>query len=270
MVCEDYAIHGFNSEIGLAYGMVSDGCSRSKDSDIGARLLLTHAKKHQECMREILDTVENNHHTTDICNVFELWLDYARGVAEGALNTAQDMDLDSRAIDATFLSCFANDKWACTASYGDGVHIVKRKIGDEKVIEIEQINYDAGVPAYPVYMTSPELKFAFDNYPGNTTTLTRWSSQGRFEIITGGSPGYMRTYPIEDVEFIAVASDGVFSFQGINCNDVCQALTAFKNKSGEFVKRRMIRAMQDYAKDGHAPYDDVSLASVYCRYGNGF
>jgi len=42
VACEDYAMSG--TQEGLTYAILSDGCSASKDSDVGARILCHLAK----------------------------------------------------------------------------------------------------------------------------------------------------------------------------------------------------------------------------------
>lgn len=197
-----------------------------------------------------------------------LWSEFASNVATQAGMWGREMELDPTALDATLLGAFADNKWACTASYGDGSHIVCRRVGTERIIEIEHIDFLANVPPYPVYLTDENLQRAFVNYQGNTKRVMRWTSKGEFEERMGGEPSHILVYPADEVEFVAVVSDGVSSFGDIGCFEVIQAFTAFRNYTGEFVKRRMMRALDEYQKSQHVPSDDVSMAVVCARYGN--
>jgi hypothetical protein len=272
-VCQDYAIHGSlvtlsdNEKTRMDYGLVSDGCSSSDDTDIGSRLILRSAYCHSGCMQNILRCVDAEGGNY-MGNVNGLWTDFAHKVAMYASKWVSEMELDQTALDATLLGAFADNKWACTASYGDGSHIVCRRVGTERVIEIEHIDFLANAPPYPVYLTDNELQSAFANYSGNTKRVMRWTSKGEFEERLGGEPSHVLVYPAEEVEFIAVVSDGVSSFGDIGCFEVIQAFTAFRNYAGEFVKRRMMRALDEYQKSQHVPSDDVSMAVVYARYGH--
>jgi len=278
-VCQDYAIHGSLVTISdedksdenksmMDYGLVSDGCSSSDDTDIGARLILRSAYCNSGSMQQILRSVDAEGGNY-MGNANVMWEEFARNVATDAKNLAYAMELDTSALDATLLGAFADHKWACTASYGDGAHVVCRRVGTERVIEIEHIDFMANVPPYPIYMTDRDLQHAFNNYEGNTKRVMRWTSKGDFEERLGGEPSHVLVYPAEEVEFVGVVSDGVSSFGDIRCFEIVQAFTAFRNYAGEFVKRRVMRALDEYQKSQHVPSDDVSIAVVCARYGNG-
>ena len=273
LVCQDYAMHGSivtMSDDGnhrMDYGLVSDGCSSSDDTDIGSRLILRSAYCLAEQMQHILNSLDAEGGNY-MGSANSMWNDFANNVAEKALSWSNAMELNSTAIDATLLACFADKKWACTASFGDGAHIVCRRVGTERIIEIEHIDFLANVPPYPVYTTSAQMMEDFTAYRGNTKRVMRWNSKGDYEEILGGEPGHLLVYPADEVEFIAVVSDGISSFGDIRCFEVAQAICAFRNYAGEFVKRRMMRALDEYQKSSHVPSDDISMASVYTRYGN--
>ena len=67
----------------------------------------------------------------------------------------------------------------------------------------------------------------------------------------------------DDIQIVAVMSDGVGTFDGMEWYQVVDELMNFKNIKGHFVQRRMKRFMKDCQKKGVAPYDDVSVAAIY-------
>ncbi len=46
------------------------------------------------------------------------------------------------------------------------------------------------------------------------------------------------------------------------CRGAVSSLLAFKNTTGEFAKRRMIRGIKDFHQVGRGPIDDISFAVV--------
>ncbi|MBS1722433.1 MAG: hypothetical protein JSS66_05440 [Armatimonadetes bacterium] len=274
LVCQDYAAHGKfktpqsgDEPLITHWGLVCDGCSTSDDTDIGARLLSCAAKKNLLGLRAILDCLEAEGGNY-LGSVNTIWEEYVRQAAECAAVWSRDMGLGSKSVDATLLACFADKKWSCTASYGDGMHVVKRRVGTDRVIEIEYVSFPRSYPPYPSYLLDETRMQKFNELDGNEKKVIRWSSEGEIEETEGGNPSHLLCYPTDEVEFIAVSSDGVSSFDGLPCQDVAQALVQFKNYAGEFVKRRMHRALEELYKAHHVPSDDVSLATVHTGYGH--
>ncbi len=72
---------------------------------------------------------------------------------------------------------------------------------------------------------------------------------------------------IENLEVISITSDGIGRFKKdgnfLNTLEVVKELTAFKNWNGEFIKRRLSRALLDYSKHETYPDDDVALAAIH-------
>ena len=79
----------------------------------------------------------------------------------------------------------------------------------------------------------------------------------------------------EEVEYIAIMSDGVHSFyetistdtsrsnKSLDYIDVIKKLISFKNFNNAFVQRRMNKFRKDCLKDGWGNADDLSLAVIY-------
>jgi hypothetical protein len=75
-------------------------------------------------------------------------------------------------------------------------------------------------------------------------------------------------YTTTNIEWIALMSDGVHSFQDANKKEIdyttiVKTLTDFKTNTGDFVKRRLNRFTKECKKLQWTHYDDVSLAAIY-------
>jgi hypothetical protein len=85
------------------------------------------------------------------------------------------------------------------------------------------------------------------------------------------NPCFGAVHNASRIKFVALMSDGVFSFQRrvktptsstiekVPTIEVIKELLAFKNFGGEFVQRRAQRAFEKFQKDGWENTDDVSL-----------
>ena len=67
---------------------------------------------------------------------------------------------------------------------------------------------------------------------------------------------------LKELEFIAVFSDGVTQIDQVDWKDAVAMFMSFKNTTGEFAKRRMIRGITDAQKNNKGPIDDISYAVV--------
>jgi hypothetical protein len=61
---------------------------------------------------------------------------------------------------------------------------------------------------------------------------------------------------------ICLFSDGIEQVDKMTTVEAVQGLTAFKNLSGEFVKRRLIRFDHNSKKNGSGPVDDLAMAVI--------
>lgn len=143
--CEDYALSGIYND--MAYTIVSDGCSSSEHSDVGARLLshitkgvLIHLKD-----RGVINTPEYS-------SIFrEL-------VLRKSIEVKNSLGLPTDAFDATLLISTVLDDNIVNIAWGDGYVIYKTK--DGKLITYG-INFSTGAPYYLSYEMSPSKKQAY-------------------------------------------------------------------------------------------------------------
>ncbi|MCX6742692.1 MAG: hypothetical protein NT116_00460, partial [Candidatus Parcubacteria bacterium] len=66
----------------------------------------------------------------------------------------------------------------------------------------------------------------------------------------------------QELEYIAVFSDGVTQIDNVKWQDAVIDFLNFKNTKGEFAKRRMIRGISEMIKLNKGPLDDIAYAVI--------
>jgi len=225
-ICQHYAIAKRD------YVILSDGCSSSTDTDIGARLLV-----------RALDQQLSEQPTTEIA---ELHADAART----ALAWANMLSLSPQSVDATLLSAHVMNDDLIIACSGDGVIILESQSG---ALDVRPISSPSGYPFYPSYLHQPDRLSEMVSHNRCTNTIV-------FKLNAA-------TY-----KYVAIASDGLTSFfhtqqtangkrvEPVRLADVLAELWSFKNSHGAFVQRRLKR----FKKDAHWQHaDDLALAVLH-------
>src|SRR5689334_1486619 len=222
-VCQDYAIARHD------YVVLSDGCSSSPDTDIGARLLVL-----------ALDQILTAHATGEIA---ELHADAART----ALEWADMLGLPAQCVDATLLSAHVTNDELIIACSGDGVIILETQSG---ALDFRPISSPSGYPFYPSYLHQPDrLREMLAHNRCTKTSVLKFN--------------------VADYKYAAIASDGLTSFfhtqqtangkrvEPVHLSDVLAELWSFKTSNGAFVERRVKR----FKRDTHWQHaDDLTLA----------
>jgi hypothetical protein len=134
-VCEDYALAGQYED--MAYAIVSDGCSSSENSDVGARLLSHIAKGALICLkgRGLLDNA--------------LFPDTFRELVVGkSIEIKKSLGLSTDAFDATLLVSIVYNNKVTYLGWGDGYFIL---VIDNNSIIAYDIKYSSGAPYYISY-----------------------------------------------------------------------------------------------------------------------
>ena len=126
-ICQDYVIAR------SGYVILSDGCSSSPDTDIGARLLV-----------KALDQLLKN--PTDVEALH-------KRAARVALDWAGMIALPPQSVDATLMSIHVTNEDLIIACSGDGVIILESQAG---VFEVYAISSPSGYPFYASYAHQPE------------------------------------------------------------------------------------------------------------------
>jgi len=252
-VCQDYAFAGIShcwanpkaKLLGLRdlpYGIVSDGCSSSPNTDIGSRLLV-HA---------LVSEMSSFHAKRDD----ELIVRVA-AIAHGVTKL---LSLPEECLDATLLCCSESEEGPQVLMVGDGVAAARHKDGE---IIAWHIEYDKSAPEYPSYKLNPTRHARFGSEFSPFKKIHKWSSVKGFTTTKITDDFLLYQCLDSNPEIVAVMSDGVGTFEGMEWHEVVTELMSFKNTKGHFVQRRVKRFLKNCQKNGIAPYDDVSMAAVY-------
>lgn len=243
-ICQDYTLSG--EDKGIHYAIVCDGCSSSKDTDIGARILAITAKR-------LISFMGLGY------NVF------GKSVIEYAYTTCQALGLDVTCLDATLMVTAIVNKGFCkTFCYGDGYII--EQFGERTVL-VEH-TFESGAPFYLSYWLNDQRRAGYEaKFPGHLN-VTRWedgiktsenSLSFDHEIIINHNiaPGVL-----------ILASDGLDSFSGtgnvpLGAESLYVPFAAFKNTNGEYLKRRATKECERLVKEAMLYHqDDLGMASI--------
>ena len=276
VACEDYAMSG--TQEGLTYAILSDGCSASKDSDVGARILCHLAKSALMYLHRQGRLKDSHYIGEKFPSVFR------EIVTMKALEARASLGLPYDAFDATLLVTFGADrgdkdpKWGYIC-FGDGV-VVRRYREDEGIGTFAvRMWYDSGAPYYLSYGMSREKDAGYRECFGEQlrhNTFISASPDGDFkqEKVYDCSPCANYTHfasgslldeiPVQ----IALFSDGIGTYEdphGVHEPDMhmVQEALMYKNTAGEFVKRRMKAMGKQRRARGYTHYDDVSCAAIH-------
>ena len=215
-VCQDYAIAR------RGYVVLSDGCSSSPDTDIGARLLV-------KALDQRISTA------TDIEALH-------KEAARIALGWAKMLGLPAQSVDATLLSAHVAGDDLVIACSGDGVIILESPSG---ALDVYTISSPSGYPFYPSYVHQPErlAELVANN------RCTKQIKHGE-RITTSDALTIAFKLNVADYKYAAIASDGLNSFfhtqhatngkrlEPLSVSDVLREFWSFKNSHGAFVERR--------------------------------
>lgn len=263
--CEDYSL-AEELRPGLVFGVVSDGCSGAyAHTDEGARALSFAFRKELRDCRHLADS----------------WFDgaFTRRLADQFLANSYTGEPNDRY--ATAAGFAATQDHAAVYIFGDGAYALRFSDGRHRLVWFE---WDNNAPYYLNYKLSPPLDAEFraaldQNQAGPLVEAwTDFRVTGRpgdpIEILAEDSrrlpfsaaeDGLVRCFrPREDgIEALAVLTDGIKQIGDISGERALAEFFAFRNFNGNFVKRRMLRALEQFAANGQRPQDDLAMACVW-------
>ena len=255
-VCEDYAYSGTTKD-GHPFAIISDGCSGSDNTDIGARLIV-HA------IKDIINQYPPVDPQVDYRTIMDSWLKVK------IENIRTNLSLHHSCFDATIRLVILCDDVLHMYTYGDGITILKNQTTGETDRYVRQ-DVTSNAPYYFSYKMIPGATDAYlKKFPDALANVGLASISVRDYIdmpntfythmnVSGLSPG---TYTC------SVMSDGMETFFGdddkLGLDPVLDEMLAFKNVDGEcdFVKRRVKKYLKQCAKKNIRHYDDISMASI--------
>lgn len=243
-VCQDY------TSAAPAVVVLSDGCSSSPHTDVGARLLCRMALLHGP-----LDGTS-----------------YAKALLP-------QLGLPSESLDATLLLAH----WDPTTSsvrvfvHGDGLVVARRRDGTHLVIDT---SYPSGAPLYPNYSTDLPRRERYAQEFGTVRRITMLDGDLKDEteapLQNGGGWGSgvsSYEFPATLFDLVLLLSDGAHTFHSpvgrlgatepIPFSTVIGEMLAIKSFAGEFITRRAKKFLKDAAAKGWHHDDDFSVAALY-------
>ncbi len=279
-VCQDYAVAD-NRTAAFRNVWLSDGCSSSPNTDIGARLLSHGMQQRLSSFGPVAAAAAAEKQ--------QIILDaLIRKTLRSAARSAAQMGVSSRSLDATLLglvripgqvsnSDSVNPDSVMAVLYGDGAIVFGRRDG---IREVYCSQYPAGYPYYPAYFMERDRLACWQEVSSNRHTITRTTllpdgGVGETTTLFPDAPCHLLQRPAEGLRFAAVLSDGIESFESKFGAETCATfksvdyltvvaeLTAFKNFKGEFVHRRLQSFEKECARRGWHHNDDISAAALY-------
>jgi hypothetical protein len=258
--CEDYSI-----VVGRPYPfiLISDGCSSSKNTDVGARLLALTTKRqfHGAMTYQILPGRPDF---------------FGTAIIESAYLVADQLGLNRSALDATLLLAYVESGLIHFVAFGDGYFIIKSRTGHDKFV---QLSYKQNAPYYLTVHESPEILEEWAKvYPENDLEVKHYNYYKSFNPFdaphgyrvdySNNRPYFTLAHQIDDIEMAMVSSDGIGTFcrsddrSLIPPEDVIDQMMDVKVPNGEFIKRRMKKMLEKYANQGVHNLDDVSVSAM--------
>ena len=272
-VCQDYAVagHGTPDERAVVsdwqtnpYVILSDGCSSSPDTDIGARLLVKAAEQG------LLNARAPTAHALTESH---------QEAAHRALWWAELAGLRPQAVDATLLTAHLSGDELIAGCSGDGVVVFQSRTG---VIDAYSISYASGYPLYPAYAHQPGRQLALeDKTRGCDKEVKHYRgvpADGPLRLVesrTSSSLTEVFTVPAQDSSYAALFSDGIHSFystcqtetskrvEAISMEAALRELIAFRHVRGAFVRRRLKRFVKDCQTKGWQHMDDLAFGALH-------
>lgn len=224
-ICEDYIIRGYDP---FPYIILSDGCSSSDDTDIGARILCHLAKQF----------LQYYGYDEDMMKMGD-WIIY------NAELTARQLGLRKSCLDATLIvAVYVEGGSFFVYVYGDGCVITLK---DNRWV-VYNYEYSNNTPFYLSYQIDPERREIFDGLDGKYIHTVIVKDNEEFPLISKmpADTRAMKSWWGAEVDLMLICSDGISSFLDTELNrpleiqSLIESFTSFKNTNGEFLKRRLL------------------------------
>lgn len=255
-ICEDYIISGFDP---VPYIILSDGCSSSKHTDTGARIL-THLAKNY--LRDTVNVqgleslAEINYKEMGISIIYQASL------------LAQHLGLNLSNLDATLIVSFSINNSVKIYIYGDGFIIW---IDKDRNVRYVEISFSSNAPFYLTYLIDKEKNSIYKE--ANLHKTERFSDLSNFlnnfEIETPYDKEAYYGFNTNKFPTILIASDGISSFihkdndMTVITDSIVTEFTRFKIMKGEFVTRKSKKAIQDIKTNDIFHLDDIAIGGYH-------
>ncbi len=248
LTCQDYALNGQDP---VPFAVIADGCSSSKDSDMGARLLSLAAKEYLS---------DHFSRTSAPPSYRKMGL----MTALKAQASGRALGIDDRALDATLLMAFVAGERGFAYVFGDGFVITRDRAGCWRTLRFE---YSHNAPFYPSYLCTPARLCEYRSFSRGQKKRVRDTdkrSQGDFDCRSKS----VLVFAAHDIDLLAVVSDGLDSFVNrsdkirIRAEDMATEILTSNTRSPGFIKRRTRRGLRNLAAKRVFPADDLSVGAL--------
>lgn len=267
LICEDYAKCGKINDF-QEYIIISDGCSSSENSDIGARLNTLALENYLKENKYYLEEFNDN--------------SVGYGISYLSNSYAKYLHLNPTCLDSTVIFAYYDhhEKNLQCRVLGDGVVFYKRRDVNSPIRYIN-VDFEKQAPYYPSYMINDERKDLYKDFAKNFNYETKHITYDSFA--TGAEETRSFRYDSitslsfdknDPLEFIGIASDGINTFvkkhvngnvEKIPLSYIIEELCKFDTINKSFVKRRMKVIKDKLQKEMIYHYDDLSVAMMYFK-----
>lgn len=249
-ICEDYIIKGYDP---VPFIILADGCSSSKDTEMGSRILCYLAKQY---IRYHSATSSYNY------DIMGKW------IIHNAEMTARQLGLKRECLDATLIIGYVLNDTVYVFIYGDGSLILESNEGD---IEIYQVKFSNNAPYYLSYLLDQSRHNEYHNMKNDKQVIMYNSKWHITDIATlAYDTQYIREIPFAKFPKILICSDGIDSFivddptqqnPLHNTSEIVPGFLSFKTTKGDFLKRRLQKEIKTLEKTGITHYDDLAVGA---------
>lgn len=268
-VCQDYSAHGKYN--GNPYVIIADGCSTAYKSEFGAQLLIRCAELTIKEFIELQSTIA----IPDPKDLIERIITRKMDAVTNAL------ELNYQTLCATLIFAVVINGELLIYARGDGVisYRIKCMHDGTEVTETYtvRLSYTMNAPYYLVYDINPvgyaKYKAAFGSgellveTSLNGATITEREPYSNSKLIT------FRIDGVISLDYVMIASDGLESYKpmkihtettrvDVSCQSIVARATAFKQRAGVFVQRRLGMMEVEDKKNMIEHTDDVSIAAI--------
>lgn len=240
-VCQDYVVSG---ETPTPFIVLSDGCSSSPNSEIGAKILTL-------TTQQILKNA--NQWPLDYAN-------FGEQLINTAFNVTNKLQLPDDVLDATVILAFLQEDNIMVYVYGDGCLLFKDHDGNVGTIEVI---FTHNAPFYLTYWLNKERLLEYKKH-GAKPLLLIDSVNGQSEPKPFHTP-LIFCLPLNKFKIMGIASDGASHFVNISQSEkiplyeIATDLLAFPETLNGFVKSHTINILAKYAERSIHPIDDLSI-----------